>query len=302
MKFIVKSIGFYLPFLQKYTKRLISLTELYELNYLFKSENKILYPISNKSKIYLEKNNYLSDLILKDFEFEERYLMALLLDVKGHFLDIGANIGLYSILAAEIIKDGNIYSFEPAKDIAHKLKTNIQVNKIKNVQIIQAAVCDKNNQTIPIYINNNGYDAFNSIVQPISDTFRTEYTDTVSLDFFIKDKNIDIRDIQFVKIDTEGAEYSILKGAANILEHGKHIIYMIEFNTDYQIENTNSNNVYNITKLYQYTCFKYYNDKKSLINVELNEQTYPNNFFLIHQTQIGNIKYKLSKYKIKLIS
>lgn len=56
------------------------------------------------------------------------------------FLDVGANIGYYSILGGKIVgKNGRVISVEPIDSTARILKYNIKLNKLKNVKVIQKA-------------------------------------------------------------------------------------------------------------------------------------------------------------------
>ena len=62
------------------------------------------------------------------------------------FLDIGANIGYFSLLAANHSPAVKIISFEPAKEIFQKLSENISINNIKNITTVNAAVGEINEE------------------------------------------------------------------------------------------------------------------------------------------------------------
>src|SRR3989344_5029290 len=60
------------------------------------------------------------------------------------FFDIGANVGFYSLLAAEIIgKDGKVFSFEPLPENFKYLKKHIEINNYKNIFPFETAISDK---------------------------------------------------------------------------------------------------------------------------------------------------------------
>jgi len=61
-------------------------------------------------------------------------------------IDIGANIGLYSVYLSMNNPAGRIYAFEPNGSIIARLKRNLSLNKVKNVEIIEAALWSKNSE------------------------------------------------------------------------------------------------------------------------------------------------------------
>ena len=61
-------------------------------------------------------------------------------------MDIGANQGLYSILAGKNKNFEHIVSFEPSKKTAALLKTNLEINNIKDYQIVEAAISNHNGE------------------------------------------------------------------------------------------------------------------------------------------------------------
>ena len=98
--------------------------------------NNILYLDSNDSMHLSFNPNYEKD----EFDLVKRTIK------KGDVvLDIGANIGVYTVLFAEIVGDkGRVYAFEPDPKNFALLKKNIEINKYKNVVLINKAVLNKN--------------------------------------------------------------------------------------------------------------------------------------------------------------
>eukprot|EP01041_Mallomonas_annulata_P033872 gene33872-56549_t len=68
------------------------------------------------------------------------------------FIDIGSNQGEFTLLASKFIKKGKIISFEPVSKNLVKLKKNVALNEIKNVDIYEFGLSDKD-ETLPIYTN-----------------------------------------------------------------------------------------------------------------------------------------------------
>jgi FkbM family methyltransferase len=296
---ILKTFNYYIPIFNVFVKKIIYFSEKLQKNILFAQNDRIIYNISKKSKIILDKKSFIADLILKDFEFEERYIVPKLLNKNGHFIDIGANIGLYSIIASEYIKNGIIYAIEPSKKTIEKLNSNIIINNINNIRIINLAITDKDFKQIELYNNNDGFEAFNNISKPLTSNYSIEMVDSESLDHLIKSREIDINEIQFIKIDVEGSEYDVLLGANKILQKGRHIIYMIEFNEDYRLENK-CRLTYELLKDNKFDCYYYSHHIRKLINIEKFKEKIVGNFFVINNSNIRNITEKLNKLGIEV--
>ncbi len=143
---------------------------------------------------------------------------------EGCFLDIGANVGKYSVIIAKQLKDkGFVLCFEPEPKNLIALKRNLLLNKLNNVNIVPIALSDRKGN-IDFYLNSEntgGHSLVNKTKNKI--TVKSDKLDNV-----IKQQNV--RNIKLIKIDVEGAEMKVLKGAENLLkkDHPKII-----FETDY---------------------------------------------------------------------
>jgi FkbM family methyltransferase len=150
-------------------------------------------------------------------------------------IDLGANIGYFSLLAARFVgKNGKVYSFEPEPKNYSYLIKNIKLNNYDNVIAIQKAVSNKIGKT-KLYICS--YDAGHHTINQIEGikAYRPEAIinekdfveiETVTLDEFFKDKE-DLIDV--IKIDVEGAEVLTLAGMDRILKVNKKLKMFIEF-------------------------------------------------------------------------
>jgi FkbM family methyltransferase len=123
-------------------------------------------------------------------------------------LDIGANIGLYTVIAAKCTGErGKVVSFEPEQENFSILTQNISDNDFKNVKPVRAAVADKEGSLV-LYISegNKG----NHSIYKISDTEGEQQVPTVELDSWIENNNIGKVDL--IKMDIQGAEPLAFKG------------------------------------------------------------------------------------------
>ncbi len=128
-------------------------------------------------------------------------------------IDVGANIGITTIWMAKGSK--KVYSFEPEKENISRLEENLIVNNIKNVEIIKKAVSDKDEEVGLNIYKGIGHHSLSD--KHLSSAIDVQKVEAVSLDEFCKTKNIN--KIDFLKIDVEGFELEVLKGAKNLLKN-----------------------------------------------------------------------------------
>jgi FkbM family methyltransferase len=168
---------------------------------------------------------------------KERTEMFLKIIKEGDiFYDIGAHFGFYSLIASQIIGDkGKIYAFEPHPYNLKILRKHIELNNITNVVIISAAVSDKPGKAKFAYGTGTG-------TGHLSEKGDIE-VDIVSIDDLIQKK--EILPPSIIKIDVEGAEILVLKGAWNTITLFYPVIFLaahsIELlrNTDQMLLNIN---------------------------------------------------------------
>ncbi|MFX0135780.1 MAG: FkbM family methyltransferase [Candidatus Hodarchaeota archaeon] len=138
-------------------------------------------------------------------------------------VDIGAHIGWYSLLASLIVgKQGIIYAFEPEPRTFTILLLNIKLNDIKNIIPINKALSDSSGYE-SLFLNL--YNEYPSIYQmwPTSDG-ESILVETVTFNEYFKNKHIDV-----IKIDAEGYEVKIFRGAEQILSRNPKLIIFSEF-------------------------------------------------------------------------
>jgi len=132
----------------------------------------------------------------------------------GICFDVGANIGIYTILFSKFSK--SVYSFEPSPGNLRFLYKMLEINKIKNAQVIRSAVAD--------FIGVCSFKESNSCATGKLDEKGNLKVKVTTLDEFSAKSNIQP---DLIKIDVEGAELSVLKGAKNCILN-KHPIIVME--------------------------------------------------------------------------
>lgn len=136
-------------------------------------------------------------------------------------LDIGANTGYYSIIAAK--KSRHIYAFEPGSSNRKKLEENTRLNKLDNITVLPYAVSDKQGDT-ELFIAGDNNTGMNSLEQPGNFSGHKEVVAVVSIDDWVAENNIP--GISLIKIDVEGSEMKVLKGMQAVIEEQKPVFFM----------------------------------------------------------------------------
>lgn len=122
-------------------------------------------------------------------------------------LDVGFNIGLWSLYASRFAK--HIYAFEPSKDIAAIGRKNLDANGITNVTVFEQAVAPTDG-TITFYHSTNR--TMFSTNPAVNDNRIKEEVPAISLETIVKNNKIET--IDFMKLDVEGAESEIFTSRA----------------------------------------------------------------------------------------
>jgi len=142
-------------------------------------------------------------------------------------LDIGAHHGFYSLLASKLVgPTGRVVAFEPSPRERVRLERHVRLNECKNVRIEGIALGASIGRA-ELFLVEGMEDYCNSLRPPaVSAQTRTVSVDVTTLDEFLS--RADIKNVDLVKLDVEGAELDVLKGASNLLEHSRRPIFLIE--------------------------------------------------------------------------
>lgn len=134
------------------------------------------------------------------------------------FFDVGANAGLFAISAAKKIGGKGIFAFEPCSSTCDLLKRNLLLNRIAGVNVVQRALGDSVGDGV-MQINSRGKDALNTLGQathPDSQVVGREDVSITTADVLMKEHGIPRVDV--MKVDIEGAELMMFRGAQRLLE------------------------------------------------------------------------------------
>lgn len=143
-------------------------------------------------------------------------------------VDIGANIGYYVLMEAQIIGDtGIIYAIEPAPRNFEALTENIQMNPYASrVKLYNMAISNKSGKILFTIADSANH---HRLFVPGSPASRPEeHQNVIEVDTATLDEVLGGKDIDVIRMDTEGAEWVILKGMKKILGNDKPMKLFIE--------------------------------------------------------------------------
>jgi FkbM family methyltransferase len=153
-----------------------------------------------------------------------RFLKDLLvLQPEDVVLDIGANIGWYSLILNSMAPNGvDIFAFEPHPENLALLRENVSRNSASSVTVVPCAVSDHpGEQDLFVY---GGANAGRHSLLPINEGGKIRIT-TVTLDEFWAEQKLGDRIPRFIKIDIEGYELVALRGAPEVLSRCPTVLF-----------------------------------------------------------------------------
>ena len=130
------------------------------------------------------------------------------------FVDGGANLGVYTVIASNAVGDhGRVLSFEPGNDAYERLSANVAANGATNISPRKAALSDSSGHA-PLY-HTAGHSVSYSLAPDSDDDTSSEQVKTLTIDEVMAEEGLDRLD--FVKLDVEGSEELALRGAEQSL-------------------------------------------------------------------------------------
>lgn len=143
----------------------------------------------------------------------------------SNFLDVGVNVGWYTILAASISKKGKIIGIEANPTLINHLNDNIKLNRFDNVILYNKAAWDKY-ETVKLN--------FDEEILANGSIIDTSYRNKVDVEGVPLDNLLKGLHFDFVKMDIEGSEARAIKGFYETIKTQKPTM-VIEFNYGYDI-------------------------------------------------------------------
>lgn len=141
-------------------------------------------------------------------------------------VDVGANIGYFTILASRLAGvKGKVFAFEPEPYNFDLLRKNVEENRCSNVTTIKKAVFSKSG-LMKLFLEENNLGGHSLSEAAVYKMAGSTTIEAISLDEFFEDKHLKV---DFIKLDAEGSEMAILEGMADLIRKNDNLTIITEF-------------------------------------------------------------------------
>lgn len=180
-------------------------------------------PVFGNRKIWCHSDGFISRTVMLFGEWNEYDSLKFIhtfLRPDDHFLDVGANVGLFSLLASKTVSPGSLFCVEPGKTQRARLEENFRLNHLHGVHLFPFAVGESAGSA-----SFSNEDAVSHLLDPDSGADDSEDVEIRRLDSFLPSRMFHLS-----KIDVEGFELPALRGASDLIEKNLLPVILLELN------------------------------------------------------------------------
>lgn len=153
-----------------------------------------------------------------------------LVDRRGDVLDVGAQVGFYTLAFAEELTSGTVHAFEPVRSNAQRLRENVEENRKEEVVDVYQIALGGQEKRAHVEVEGEGRSTTGNAFEVRGEVEEfAEGTETVEYLPLDSVAEIDPENCRLIKVDIEGGEVDFLKGAEKFIRKGRPYIYG-EFN------------------------------------------------------------------------
>jgi FkbM family methyltransferase len=222
-----------------------------------------------------------------ELEFTQRYIQPGMT-----VLDIGANCGLYTLLASTCVgPSGSVFAFEPSPRERKRLREHLWLNRCTNARIEPYALGSHTSQA-DLYVVQGAQTGCNSLKPPqVNEPVSPTRVEVRTLDDFLEREGL--TGVHFIKIDVEGGEMEVLKGATNLLQNPSLPALLVEV-SDLRTAawNYKAKEILSFLREYGYTFFSA-STSGSLVPASYSEDYIDTNLVALPQTTCQSILERL---------
>ncbi|WP_025764882.1 FkbM family methyltransferase [Dyadobacter tibetensis] len=224
-------------------------------------QDAMVYPFISGTRLVVEKGMSSAELQIYTglYDHEEMLFLMHFLRPEDTFVDIGANVGVYSVLAAGVA-GAHVISFEPIPSTFANLKRNIVYNQLQDrSQLFNMGVGDKP-ETL---VFSNALDAVNHVITDSNYSGPVSRIPVDSLDNMMVTESPN-----FLKIDVEGFEANVINGAIQTLQRPELRVIIMETNGLSDQYEYGQNYIHNKLLSYGFRPFNYNPSTRDIIPIE----------------------------------
>lgn len=195
-------------------------------------------------------------------------------------LDIGANVGWFSLHVANRFKNATVYAFEPIPRAFEHLNKNISLNHLTNIQALNLGLSNKKT-TSEFYCDPTRCGS--ASLTNIADVENVDVIlcDVRTIDDVVKENNIEV---DFIKCDVEGAELFVFQGGLETIDKYRPAI-LTEMLRKWSAKfHYHPNDIIRLLAGYGYQCYRIVNNQLERF-YEMDESTVETNFLFIHSSK-----------------
>jgi FkbM family methyltransferase len=218
------------------------------------------------------------------YEKDEINLILKLIKKNDTILDIGANIGWYSLKIAKNINSVRILSFEPIPKTFKYLKENIYLNQISGIKTLNYGFSDEEKYITFYYYPEGSCNASTVNLSGRTDVDKITCR-LITLDKFTKNEDIAV---DFIKCDVEGSELFVFKGGIETIKRDKPIIFTELLRKWAAKFNYHPNDVLSLLKEKGYRCFTINCGNLNEID-RIDENTVETNFLFLNKEKHSDL-------------
>lgn len=172
---------------------------------------------------WIAESDAVSDMLFEGtFETAERALVRDLLRPGMTVLDVGAHAGLYTMTAARLVAPGGrVIAFEPSARERARLERHLRLNRMREVTIEPLAVGAVEGE-VDLFVVDGKQTGSNSLRPPPGESVRAARVPICRLDAYVTRHRLGR--IDFVKVDVEGGERDVLRGAAALFGRDRPVL------------------------------------------------------------------------------
>ncbi len=212
-----------------------------------------------------------------DYEAEEIRMLQTFLKEDSVVLDIGANVGWYSLILAGKVPKGKVLSFEPIPKIFDYLNKNIRINNLANIKTYNFGFSEKQDLL----------DFYYDPLLTASTSLRNLHENREKIRIRCEVRRMDdvipkiAPRVDLIKCDVEGAEIFVIKGGLEVLNNTKPVLFLEMLRKWSAKFGYHPNDIIAILKGIGYRC--YYAESGKLVQIDkVTEETIATNFFFIY--------------------
>ena len=215
---------------------------------LFKKEH--IYRWINRAKVAITNKDqaFTQNIYCGLYDFQEMAFILHSITADDVFADIGANLGSYTLLACA--SQGAVgHAFEPSAISMQKLRKNIRLNNIENQVTTYETILSDRIESLPF---TSGLDCENHVLEASETSGKTNMIQATTLDKVLLNEHTTC-----LKIDVEGYEYPVLKGARSLLAQPQLNAIIIELNANASEYGNKASDPVNLLKDYGFNAYDY---------------------------------------------